>query len=147
MFRASVSFQLGDGATVCFWTDAWLPEGAICSFAPNLFRVVGSRRRSRTVRDAMNGGQWARDITGARTMVVLVEYLRLWDMVENVQLQPNVPDRVIWKWTSGGVYSSSSANQAFFLGRTVMPSTRELWRASAPPKVKFFFWIALRGRL
>jgi len=45
------------------------------------------------------------------------------------------------------VYSSSSAYQAFFLGRTVMPGARELWRASAPPKVKFFFWIALLGRL
>ena len=74
----------------------------------------------------MNGRQWARDITGARTAAVLVEYLRLWEMVENVQLQPNVPDRVIWKWTSGGVYSSSSAYQAFFLGRTVMPGAREL---------------------
>jgi hypothetical protein len=25
--------------------------------------------------------------------------------------------------------------------------SRELWRANVPPKVKFFFWLALHGRL
>jgi hypothetical protein len=28
-----------------------------------------------------------------------------------------------------------------------MAGARELWRAAAPPKVKYFFWITLHGRL
>jgi hypothetical protein len=43
MFRASVTVQVGDGANARFWTDAWLPDGAIYNFALNLYRVVGGR--------------------------------------------------------------------------------------------------------
>ena len=53
MFSASVTVQVGDGTTARFWTDSWLPDGAICAFAPNLFRAVGWRHRNRTIRDAM----------------------------------------------------------------------------------------------
>jgi hypothetical protein len=28
-----------------------------------------------------------------------------------------------------------------------MAGAKELWRANVPPKVKFFFWLALHGRL
>lgn len=75
MFRASVIVQVGDGAAARFWTDSWLPRGAIYDFAPNLFRAVACRRRRRTVKDALANRQWARDITGAPTAIVLYEYV------------------------------------------------------------------------
>lgn len=77
MFSTSVSVQVGDGTTVRFWTDSWLPNGAICDFAPNLFRAIGRHRRNRTVREALLNHQWARDITGAPTAQVLCEYVQL----------------------------------------------------------------------
>lgn len=79
---------------------------AICNFTPNLFRAIGSRRRSRSVRDALANRQWARGVTGAPTVAVLVEYVQLWDRVDHVQLQPHTPDKFIWKWTANGEYSS-----------------------------------------
>lgn len=89
-----------------------------------------------------------RDITGARTTEVLIEYAALWDMLQGVQLLPNVPDRFIWKWAAGGEYSCSSAYHAFFLGAIVLPGAKEVWRASTPPpKSSYFFWLALYGRL
>lgn len=75
MFRTSVTVHVGDGATARFWTDAWLPARAICSFAPNLILAVGCRRRGRSVHDALANRQWTRDITGAPTAAVLVEYI------------------------------------------------------------------------
>jgi hypothetical protein len=82
-----------------------------------------------------------RDITGARTTEVLIEYAALWDTLQGVQLLPNVRDWFIWKWVAGreGEYSYSSAYHAFFLGATVLPGAKEVWRASTPPKVKLFF--------
>lgn len=63
--------------------------------APNLFRAVGPRRRQRTVREALNDRQWTTDITGAPTVPVINEYFRVWDLVEQVQLQPERSDRFV----------------------------------------------------
>lgn len=95
MFSASVSVQLGDGCTARFWTDSWLPDGAICTFAPNLFKAIGRRRRGRTVMEALAQHKWARDITGAPTALVLCEYVDLWDKLELIQLRPLEPDRYV----------------------------------------------------
>ena len=75
--------------------DSWLPDGAICNFAPNLFQAVGCRRRKCTVKEAVTNHQWARDITGAPTVVVLCQYVRVWDMVEPFQMSPHSVDRYI----------------------------------------------------
>jgi hypothetical protein len=128
---------VGDGALARFLTDAWLSGDAVCCFAPSLFRAVGSRRRNRSVKDALNNRQWARDITSASTAAVLCEYVQLCDMVDDIQLQPHVPDRFIWKWTANGKYTASSACQAFFVGMTLLVGAMDVWRASVPPKVKF----------
>ncbi|WVZ82473.1 hypothetical protein U9M48_029730 [Paspalum notatum var. saurae] len=146
LFRASVSVVLGDGAHALFWTDAWLPEGAICNFAPRLFRAVGCRRRGRTVREALQEDQWVRDIVGAPTAAVIDEFLCLRELLHDVQLRADVPDRFVWRWTADGSYSSSSAYQLFFAGRTPLAGAPKIWKASAPPKVKFFCWLVLHGR-
>jgi len=74
---ASTSVELGDGAHARFWTDRWLSEGRIKSFAPNLFRAVRRRSLSASVRDAVARRAWVRHISGALTMHVLVEYVLL----------------------------------------------------------------------
>jgi len=58
-----------------------------------------------------------------------------------------VGDRFVWRWTPDGVYSDSSSYRSFFLGISSLLGAREVWKASAPPKVKFFFWLALHRRI
>lgn len=86
------------------------------------------------MRDALNETQWARDITGAPTAAVLIEYFRVWDTMQMVQLDPLSPDRYVWKWTDSGTYTASSAYRAFFLGRKGLPGATYIWNAAAPPK-------------
>jgi len=62
-------------------------------------------------------------------------------------LQPLVSDRFVWRWTPDVTYSASSTYRSFFLGMSSMLGAKELWKASAPPKVKLFFWLALHGRI
>jgi hypothetical protein len=147
MFQSSLFVVVGDGTSAKFWTDNWLPAGAIPSFAPNLFRAVGRRRLGRSVRETLDGRRWVHDIPGAHTAPVLVEYVRLWRMLRDVQLRPSEADRFVWRWTADGQYSVRSAYRAYFVGWTSMAGARELWRAAAPPKLKYFFWITLHGRL
>ena len=99
------------------------------------------------MRDALTDRQWARDITGALTVTVLLEFLQVWDLVDAQHLSPHDADRFVWKWTADGSYSASSAYRAFFLGRVGMEGVMFAWKAMVPSKMKFFFWLALHGRL
>ena len=67
--------------------------------------------------------------------------------MDAVQLDPFTQDTLVWRWTPDGAYSSASAYRAFFQGRVTMRGAKEIWAVRCPHKVKFFFWIALHGRL
>ena len=70
------------------------------------------------VYDASTGGRWISDIRGALSVQVMIEYLHLWELLSNVELQPEVEDIHIWKFTTSGVYSTKSAYEALFIGAT-----------------------------
>jgi hypothetical protein len=128
-----------------FWTDIWLPSGLIKSFAPHLFRAFERRFLKVSVKEALHQRRWVRHINGAHTAPVLYEYVDLWEKLEFVQLRSLASDRFVWRWTPDGAYCASSAYRSFFLGMSSLLGAKELWKASAPPKVKFFFWLAIHG--
>ena len=77
-------------------TDRWLDGNTMAEVAPNLFRTVSKRTaKRRTVQNR----RWVRDINGALTVQVWVEYLQVWDLVEGTVLQQDVPDQFKWKLT------------------------------------------------
>jgi hypothetical protein len=45
-----------------------------------------------------------------------------------------------------GLYSSSSAYLAMFVGQSSILGAKELWKTKAPGKCRFFFWSVLHGR-
>ena len=64
-----------------------LMGGTLAELAPNLFRAVPKRvRKSRTAAQALQNRGWVRDIRGALTVQVLIEYLHVWDLLEGVIL-------------------------------------------------------------
>jgi hypothetical protein len=130
-----------------FWTDSWLPQGAICNFAQHLYRAISRHRQRDTMQESLHNRRWARDITGAPTASVLCDYVRVSEAVEGIQLNQLEADRFVWRWTANGEYSASSAYRSFFIGMTSLRGAKEVWGAAVPPKVKFFFWLALHGRL
>jgi hypothetical protein len=93
-----------------------LLEGQIRTFVPHLFWDISKRFHKVTVKDALFQHRWVRHITRARTVPMIYEYVVLWEKLESVVLRPHVGDRFVWKWTSDGVYSASSAYRSFFLG-------------------------------
>ena len=147
MCAASLSVVVGDGAAVMLWTDNWALIGQLCKFAPSLYAATSRAGRKRVLRDVLADNQWARDVTGALTVQVVRDYLKVWELLRSVQLHPLQPDRFVWKWTADGSFSVSSAYRAFFVGSTKLLGAKELWRTKAPPKVKLFFWLALHRRL
>jgi hypothetical protein len=81
-----------------------------------------------------------------RTASVIIQYLDVHQRVEVVVLDLQMEDRLGWRWTSSGIYSSSSAYEALFYGQSSVLGVKELWKSKAPGKCHFFLWLVLHGR-
>lgn len=75
----------------------------------------------------------------------ILEYLKLWSLVQMVDLDPTTPDSIIWKWESSGQYSSKSTYKALFSGRVTFLST-PIWKSLAPSRCCFFLWLVAINR-
>jgi hypothetical protein len=84
------------------------------------------------------------DTTGATTIQVTVQYIRIWDLLLNFDLT-DIPDRFIWKWTASGEFSSASAYWVLFFGRSPLRGVSQLWKTKTSGRVRFFGWIVLHG--
>lgn len=78
---------MGDGANTLFWDDRWINGRSMAHIAPCLLAAIPKRRRRRSVAAAILGRAWTSDIRGALTVQVIIEYLRVWELLENVQLR------------------------------------------------------------
>jgi len=76
---------------------------------------------------------------------VLIEYLHVWDQIQLIQLNHD-PDRVCWKWTADRRFTTASAYRSFFMGQHAVKGAKFLCKTRAPPKCKFFIWLALHDR-
>jgi hypothetical protein len=72
--------------------------------------------------------------------------VKIWDIIDSIVLQHEVPDQFRWKLTQSGSYSSKSAYAAFFVGTIKMGPWKRIWRSWAPPRCKFFIWLFFHNR-
>lgn len=138
LFNAAVTAVLGNGRSILFWTDRWLDGSCLPSMAPSLFAAVSRRKLKASVAKALPGNAWARHVTGALTMPVLTEFVQVWERLQQVQLLDS-PDTFVRSLSPDHKYSSASAYGAMFLGSSAPVGAKQIWKTSAPPKVKFFF--------
>ena len=96
--------------------------------------------------DQVNTIAWVRDITGALTVQVIIEYLQIWNLVENQAIIDLAEDRFIWKWTADHCFTTASAYRAFFIGQHPIPGAKLLRKTKAPGRCKFFVWLVLHDR-
>jgi hypothetical protein len=61
------------------------------------------------VAQGLQNHSWVSDLRGALSVQVLVEYLQLWNLVDNLELQQDIPDQHLWWLTNHGDYTSKSA--------------------------------------
>jgi len=113
--------------------------------------------KSRTVEAALLNNVWMQDIQGHLTVGVLAEFFVIWDLVQDIPLQPEVEDTHSWRLDSSGQFTSKLAYVALFNGSTEFRPNILIWRSWAPRNCKFILclvahnccwtadWLARRG--
>jgi hypothetical protein len=146
LFNAATRVTIGDGAKASFWLSSWLDGSPPKDLAPLIFKA--SRRKNRTVQNALEGHSWVADIdVQAFTVEHMEQYIRLWDLLSAVQLSPGTTDSIVWTLTPNGRYSASSAYKAQFMASLPCTFGNLVWKTWAPPKCRFFAWLAVQNRL
>jgi hypothetical protein len=146
VFAASTYMVVGDGESALFWEDRWLDGRSIKEMAPEVYALVPKRRRkARTVREALVARSWIPNIVGAPSALALWQYVQLWGRLRDTQLSAG-PDRLVWRWTTDDQYSASSCYDTLFQGAVISSSWKLNWKSWAPPRVKFFIWLACLDR-
>jgi hypothetical protein len=70
----------------------------LSEMVPEVVDPVSARRRKQLmVAAVLSGMSWTRDIRGALTIQVLVQYVLLYQRLQVVQLSPDVADRLDWR--------------------------------------------------
>jgi hypothetical protein len=144
LFRASTEISLGDGAKCIFWHDRWLPGGALRFQFPGLFDI--STRKNRSVQKELQEHNWIRALSRISTGEQLVQFTRLWSILQDVTLLPR-PDSIRWRWTESGIYSAASAYRCQFVGSVAPFRSAKSWKGHAEQNCRFFAWMALHGKI
>lgn len=101
------------------------------------------------VREALKNNAWTLKINPPTVASIkhIRQFFGLWMLVNEIHLDESTEDDIVWKHTTSGHYSAASAYNAQFLGMTFSPLDHMVWKAWAPPKVKFFAWLAIQDRI
>jgi len=147
LFDIAVDSIVGNGETIKFWSDRWLQGKTATEWAPNLIKLIPNRTlNQRTVAQALTNRSWVADIRGALTVQVLIEYLQLWELVDDLALQHDTPGQHRWRLIESSSYTSKSAYTFFFTGTIKFAPWRRIWKRWAPLRYKFFIWLAVKNR-
>lgn len=143
MFHSMAEFRVGNGESTRFWTANWLDGGSIVWRWPVLLTYIGRSRL--TVAQVLTNHRWVRDLQGSLSNEALAQYFQLWNELQMLQLNQE-KDTIRWKPTADGKFTSSSAYDLFFMAKEVCPVGELIWHAKAPARVRFFMWLAVKGR-
>jgi hypothetical protein len=77
----------------------------------------------------------------------LSQFVDLWGLINNFQLDEDEDDDITWKLTSNGQYTTKSAYEVQFLGSTLSCLHKSVWKNWAPPKTIFFIWLLYQNRV
>lgn len=144
LFRACTLVKLGNGATAKFWDSSWLQGRAPRDIAPALYKLAW--RKNLTVNAQLEDQSWTRGLWRMQSVEEMAEFVKLWDMVQEVQLTA-VEDEIIWKFTADGQYTAKSAYDVQFKGSYCSFNSQRVWRAHAEPKHKFFTWLLVQEKI
>ena len=144
-FHASTSVTVGNGTLASFWFSNWINGMAARLIAPNLF--IKAKRKNIKVQKALLDNTWISLISPVSGETEIIEFVRLWEAIHEVHINIEEVDKIRWRWTSDGEYSTKSAYLAQFHGSFAKLKLSPVWKAKTEPKCRFFAWTLLHKNI
>jgi hypothetical protein len=88
---------------------------------------------------------WIKNLKQISTSEQLEEFILLFDILSDIQLNEN-RDAIQWRWSASGEYTAATAYEAQFLGAYPLFRASAIWQAKTEPKYRFFAWLVLLGK-
>jgi hypothetical protein len=105
LFEALVQLVLGDGVSFLLWTDSWLQGAQLADLMLDLVNIVpASAKKRHIIATTLVNHSWIQDVTGVLTVPVILQYLDIRQHHQEVQTNPNLPDKFLWRWEASGIY-------------------------------------------
>jgi hypothetical protein len=147
IFYAATIISLGDDRKTSFWNAPWLGGKSPKDVAPKIFDLC--KRKKWTVAQALHDNEWITKLSTEVTISIehLTQFVQLWVLTRDVQLNDEVEDNITWKLTNNGEYSAASAYKLQFFGLIESSFYKIIWKAWGTPKAKNHAWLALQNRL
>jgi hypothetical protein len=115
------------------------------SLAPGLYRKA--KRKKLTVHKALEQNRWIAHILPLQSPQEIHEYVKLWELLRDVQLVENREDTIRWRWTANGEYTTKSAYRIQFEGCYSKLKLSPIWKARAEAKCRFFAWTLMHKKI
>ncbi|XP_028220243.1 uncharacterized protein LOC114401863 [Glycine soja] len=153
IFNQHLTWKVGSGERIKFWTDKWL--GTDCTLEQKynqLFRI--SRQQSSLISSMgnFNNDSWEWDLRWRRNLFdhendIAVQFM---EEISFIPIERHSKDSMVWLAEPHGHYTTKSAYKFY-----TKPSTSNsdgkiysiIWKLKIPPRVAVFCWRLLKNRL
>lgn len=149
-YLSNIRISVGDGRVTRFWSDFWIGESSLQSLFPRVFGIC--TEKSITVAEALQGG-----VNGLRVRLNFRRRVFSWEqdewnnfmeLMSSTTLHQGRSDTLRWVANQSLAFSVNSMYKCIEADvERLRIDLLPLWKNHAPPKVQFFGWLAVLGRI
>ncbi|GJN03496.1 hypothetical protein PR202_ga20949 [Eleusine coracana subsp. coracana] len=121
LLSMALATKVGDGRSTLFWRDRWILGQRMEELCPLIFSMVPKRiSNKRTVHEAITDMRWIQDIHGAASIEVILEFIKVCDIILDITLQPGVADVPLWRLSSSGQCNRTALPRRWLRSRIIL---------------------------
>ncbi|KAK8539036.1 hypothetical protein V6N13_110242 [Hibiscus sabdariffa] len=150
VFSKNISFFVGDGSRIQFWSDIWIETASLRSCYPRIYALSSKKAGIIAGFGKFTNGLWNWNIPLRRALFDWE--LEVWDLfIDTIncgKVRLGIQDSVWWNSDSNDSFSVKSLLNLIGPPLGIKDVVwKYCWSKLAPPNVEFFVWKAAYGRL